>query len=65
MEVTGQLQVAAALFPGGRTTGTHWKGGWVGHSRLGSGGEGKNSQHFPRRELNSGRTACSLVCILT
>jgi hypothetical protein len=30
MEVSGQHHAPAALYPGERTPGTHWTGGWVG-----------------------------------
>jgi len=29
MEVSGQLHTQAAFFPGVKTQGTHWIGGWV------------------------------------
>jgi hypothetical protein len=30
MGVSGQHHAPAALYPGERTPGTHWRGGWVG-----------------------------------
>jgi hypothetical protein len=54
MEVSGQLHALAAL-PWGKSSSTHWIGGWMGLRGSGRYGEEKNL--LPCRERNPGRPA--------
>jgi len=52
------------LYPRGKSSGAHWRGGWFGHRTGLDSGANKKSL-CPCRKLNPGRSARDLVTILT
>jgi hypothetical protein len=54
MWVSGQRHAPAALYLRGKTTGTHWTGGWVGpRADLDTKARGKFISHLPGIEPRS------------
>jgi hypothetical protein len=64
MEASGQRHALAALYPGERTPGTHWTGGWVG-PRAGLYAGAKRKSLCPCQGSNPDRPARSqtLYCL--
>jgi hypothetical protein len=58
MGVSGQRHAPAALYPGERTPGTHWIGGWVG-TRAGLDAGARRKILCPCRGSNPDRPARS------